>query len=497
MADKSSTSTRSDDSISSEKASKIHARRRKQLAARFFTYGVMAVATLVGVIFCVSWAMGYRFDLINGVSQVALLQFNSYPTGATVEVNDKRVSGRTPNRSNVETGNLSVLITRQGYRDWSKTVNALPSSVRWLDYVRLVPREITTESIHTFSKVDDILSSPDCKWAILLDDKRSGSITLVDLTDPTDPSYIDATLDSDQVSSADDQEFKLLEWDSDSRYVLIEHRYGDSVEHLEYDRQDHETRNLTRKFGMTLTDPHFSGTNGDVIFALTGSDLRKIDYGNDSISAPLANNVTDYVLYSNSRIAFTTRTESDEKTKQAVSIYDDGKVEKIKEYDGDAKIQIDFSRVNDVDYLAIARNETVAIYPDPLESENNNPDSVSTDVAYLSSPGGIDWMQISDNGRFVLAGHGKKVVSYDIETEENYSFEMERIGEPVWLDNYHILDIKDDAIQMIEFDGQNAEKLVSGDLPAFLSHDGKYLFSLDATAEGVVLQRSNMTVERR
>ena len=159
MADKSSTSTRPDDSISSEKASKIHARRRKQLAARFFTYGVMAFATLVGVIFCVSWAMGYRFDLINGVSQVALLQFNSYPTGATVEVNDTRVSGRTPNRTNVETGSLSVLITRQGYRDWSKTVNALPSSVRWLDYVRLLPLEITNESIHKFSKFDDILSS--------------------------------------------------------------------------------------------------------------------------------------------------------------------------------------------------------------------------------------------------------------------------------------------------------------------------------------------------
>ena len=48
---------------------------------------------------------------------------------------------------------------------------------------------------------------------------------------------------------------------------------------------------------------------------------------------------------------------------------------------------------------------------------------------------------------------------------------------------------------MIEFDGQNAEKLVSGDLPAFLSHDGKYLFSLNAADEGVILQRSNMTVD--
>ena len=252
---------------------------------------------------------------------------------------------------------------------------------------------------------------------------------------------------------------------------------------------------MTRDFGMDLSQPHFSGTNGNVIFALTGTDLRKIDYGNRSISAPLASNVTDYVLYSNSRIAFVSRTQTDDQVTQTVSIYDDGQNKEIKHYDDDDKTLIDFSRVNDVDYLAVARGETVAIYPDPLDNNGSGPDEVSDEVAYLSSPGGIDWMEMSRNGRFVIAGRGHKVVCYDIETTENYSFELSREGEPEWLDDYHLLDIRDDAITMVEFDGQNAEHIVSGHLPAFLSNDGEYLFSLDDISGGVVLQRSSMIAE--
>ena len=479
-----------------DKTNTMTTKRRKQVAMRFFTYGAMAVATIIGVVICIGWAMGYRFDLQNGLSQVALLQFNTFPTGASVDVNDERLTARTPTRSNVKTGETTVRMSRSGYRDWRKTVAALPSTVRWLDYVRLVPQNVRTESVHTFASVDGMLQSSDRRWALVLADNKSGAMTLINLSNPEELKYEDVKLDGEQVSSDGEQEYELLEWDNASRYILIEHHYGDGkVEHLEYDRQDKETRNLTRDFSMDLAQPHFSGTNGDVIFALTGSDLRKIDYGNKSISAPLAGNVTDYVLYSNSRIAFVARTQVDDKVTQTVSIYDDGQVREIKKYDDDDKTIIDFSRVNDVDYLAVARGETVAIYPDPLDSDNNGPDEVSTEVAYLSSPGGIDWMEMSRNGRFVLAGRGHKVVCYDIETTENYSFELSREGEPEWLDDYHLLDIRDDAITMVEFDGQNAEHIVSGHLPAFLSNDGEYLFSLDDISGGVVLQRSSMLAE--
>ena len=83
--------------------------RRKAVTTRFFTYGAMTIATIIGVAFCIAWAMGYRFDLRSGqISQVALLQFNSFPTGAYVDVNGHRIQARTPSRENVETGEVTV-----------------------------------------------------------------------------------------------------------------------------------------------------------------------------------------------------------------------------------------------------------------------------------------------------------------------------------------------------------------------------------------------------
>lgn len=472
--------------------------RRKEIAVRFFTYGVMTLATIVGVVVCVGWAMGYRFDLVSGqLSQVALLQFNSYPTGASVDINGVRLSARTPTRSNIKTGETKVSMSLKDYRTWTKTVSALPSSVRWLDYVRLVPQNIKTESVKTFARVDQMLSSPDNKWAVIVTDNVAGDIVLADIGDPKQVKFTDVQLDKSQISNGDDSKFTVAEWDPSSRYILIKHSYSNQFEYLEYDREDKDMRNLTRDFSMNVDSPHFSGTSGDVMFVLTDGDLRKIDYGSKSISAPIASNVQNYVMYDNSRIALLTRANIDGKTTQTVAIYNDGKIEQVKSYDDDKNTQIGFSRYNDVDYIAIGREETIAIYPNPLANDKgHNTNGNSDQTAYLSSPGGIDWLKFSPNGRFIIAGRQHKMVVYDVETSENYSFELEFIeGLPHWLDDYHLLDISDNMISLLDFDGQNRQHIVSGQLPAFLSNDNKYLFSLDSISGGVVLQRSAMTID--
>ena len=471
--------------------------QRKQVAIRFFTYGVMAIATVVGVIVCIGWAMGYRFDLMSGqLSQVALLQFNTFPTGAVVDINGASLSTRTPTRSNIKTGQTKVSMSLTGYRGWSKTVSALPSSVRWLDYARLVPQNVKTESVKTFTNVVDMLPTPDRKWAAVLTSESTGDITLVDLADPKQIRFSAIELSNLHLATDGESKFKIIEWDKDSRYLLVKHQLGDQAEYLEYDRQDKITRNLSSDFGLELTELHFSNAGGDVIYTLTGADLRKINYADKSISAPLATGVTSYVLLGDSgRIVYLSKKVGGGKTSQVISIYDDGKITKLKTYDDAQTTLIGFFRNNDIDYLAVGRGEMVSVYPDPLKRQRQSHD-FNKSVAYLSSPGGIDWMKINPTGRFVLAGKGNKVVCYDVETTENYSFELARRGEPVWLDGYHLLDVKNGILNMVEFDGQNAQHLVSGRLPAFLSANEKYLLSLDSISGGAVLQRSQMVIDQ-
>lgn len=485
-------------------------RRRRELAIRFFTYGVMTIAVIFGVIFCVAWAMGYRIDLKSGqLSQVALLQFNTYPTGATVTVNNKKESTRTPTRANVQTGQIKLTMSRDGYHTWQKTVTTKPSTVRWLDYVRLVPNKISTESVRSFSSVSQMVAAPNRKWLVLVTDTAAHSLTLADVSDAKNVKVSELKYSDDVLSPVPEgasEKFRVIEWDDGSRYLIIEHAYGDQIEYLRVDRQDAaRTINLTREFGMNMREVHFSGNSGNLFYALTDNDIRRFDYGGKSVSAPVAQDVQRYQLYGDNKLIYVTRTERDGKVTQTVALNDDGNATEIKHYDDDQMTRAAYSEYNSDKYVAIAHGNTVQIYTNPMDDAaaqgddnrvrvNNGESDNRDDVVSLKVDGQTDWLRFNPNGRMVYVGRDKKIYVHDTETNEDYHYDLAQSGEPYFIDDYHVLDIRDGAVTMLDFDGSNAQHIVSGRLPAALSNDNKYLFSLDSISGGVVLQRSNMTI---
>lgn len=471
--------------------------RRQQIATRSFTYGFMTLLAVFGVLFCLAYAMGFRFNFDDGkLTQVALIQFNSFPTGATVKIDGQTLPSKTQTRSNVSAGQHTVTISKDGYRSWQKTVNLKPSQVLWLDYIRLVPNSITTDSIKNFSDIQQMVESPDAHWLLIQERKQTVSkLTLADISDPKNVRFSEISLDPEKIMTANaeqNEEFSIVEWDKGSRYALIQHEVDGATEFLQIDRQNAKTtKNLTRDFGLEIRNPHFSGKSGLVFFGLTGNDLRKFDYSNNTASAPLVTGVESYQIHSeSSRIAFVTSETKDGKQIQTVGIYDDGRTKTVKTYDQIEKTIVGLTRWRDADYLAVARGETLAIYPEPLKEDNG------LKPFYLSSPGGIDWLNFSPKGRHVMAGRQSKVVNFDLDTSENYSFELDGLADaPEWLDETHILSKLGGRLSFVEFDGSNREDIVSANGAAALSYDEKYLFSFGDSASGASLQRSRLYVD--
>ena len=142
--------------------------RRQQIAIRSFTYGAMTLAAAFGVLISLAWAMGFRFDFNGGkLTQVALIQFDSFPSGATVRINGVPIESKTATRANVRSGENNIEISKIGYRAWQKTVSLNPSEVLWLDYVRLIPNSITTDQVKTFSGIAEMLESPNRHWLLI------------------------------------------------------------------------------------------------------------------------------------------------------------------------------------------------------------------------------------------------------------------------------------------------------------------------------------------
>ncbi|MCL2451872.1 PEGA domain-containing protein [Candidatus Saccharibacteria bacterium] len=497
--------------------------RKKQIAIRFFTYGMMTLLAVVGVVFCLAYAMGFRIDWNDGrLTQVALLQFSSFPTGATIDINGRALSSTTPTRSNVKTGETTVIMSKDGYRSWRKTVDMLPSSVVWLNYARLVPNSITTDTTKNFTAVAEMRESPNKRWLILrhTDNNRHKDdtsyilaqtreeylampfpLTLIDISNPKNVRFLELTIPSDKITlptadQAEKEKFSIIEWDQGSRFILVEHVVGEMTEYIVLDRANPGTiKNLTRDFGFNLSRPHFSGTSGNVFFGLTevegsGADLRKLDYGNKTASVQLAKNVQNYWLYESGRLALVFSENKGGQTIQNVGIYNDGSLTTVKTYSEIEETTVLLTRFSNVDYLVVARGESVGVYPRPLDQD------AEPEPIYLQSPGGIDWINLSPNGQFVLAGHGDQLVSFDLDTMKKYAFEVAGLrGAPQWLDNSHIVSTSGGNITFIEFDGQNREDIVSARGRVGLSRDGKYLFSIGETANGVILQRSQLVID--
>ncbi|MDR1970024.1 MAG: PEGA domain-containing protein, partial [Candidatus Nomurabacteria bacterium] len=443
----------------------MHKRRTRsqQIAKRFFTYGVMMLLVVLGVALCLTWAMGFRIDWNDGkLTQVALLQFNSVPGGATIDINGEVLPTRTPTRATVKTGETTVIMSLQGYRPWSKTVNMLPSGVVWLSYARLIPDSISTDTTRNFGSIKEIRESPDNKWLLIrhTDNDHCGdsgisgkvcpemlregylampfTLTLANIDDPKNVRFTDLPIPSDKITlptSDQDEKFSIVEWGPNSRFILIKHTVDKITEYLRLDRANPgAVKNLTRDFGMQITEPHFSGINENIFFALTDTNLRKFDYGNNTASAPLVSNVQNYRLFKNGRLAFVSVEKKNNRNIQSVGIYDDGRVTTVQTY---LKVEPTLTilvRYNNVDYLAVARLGKVTVYPKPLEKDSQ------IQPIFPNSLDRIDWLDSSPNGQFILAGSEGRLTSLDLDTKLGYSFEINGVDKaPQWLDNSHIV----------------------------------------------------------
>jgi hypothetical protein len=193
---------------------------RKRKLMLYFTYGVMTTAVALISAVCIFLVLGYRFDLKSGdVEQGALLQFRSFPSAATITLDRETLSFVTPGKRNVDAGQHSVSMQRDGYKTWQKTFTVKASELRWLNYARLVPETIKTTAPKEFTALADALPSPDKKWLLIQQAADKAEFTLVDIRDDEKPVFSQIVLPASSYTQRDGQphQFSLEEWDFGAR----------------------------------------------------------------------------------------------------------------------------------------------------------------------------------------------------------------------------------------------------------------------------------------
>ncbi len=474
--------------------------KRKRQAVLFFTYGFMTLATIAISAVCILLIMGYRFDVSDRtIEQGGLLQFRSTPGGAKVILNDKLLSFVTPGKLDVAVGTHTVKMQREGYHEWIKTTTVKAGELRWLNYARLVPTKIQHNTALRFNTtITDAIPTPDRKYVAVIGDSTAPIVQIIDIRDDeaVAPRAISIPAEQLTLNAGQPSQFSVEEWDFGSRYVLVLHKNGDTFEYIRIDRtqDDGAARNITKEFNLPFKDVHFSGTSGNLMYALTGTDLRKIDTNTGSVSQPLVLGVERYRLYRENDISFVAA-RSD---KRVAGVYLDDKETIVRSVPIDQAVLSDLSQYYSRYYLAVTTPEGVDIIKDPAQTGETG----ARKHAQLQR-GSIEqtWLDFTSSGRFVVSGNMNAYTVYDLETDEDFTVTLQTSLandiQPSWLDDFHTISTATGEARMVEYDGGNAQTIAksASNLPAFLDEDGSFLYSFVDSNGVMTLQSSRLVLE--
>jgi PEGA domain len=481
--------------------------KRTELIKRIAVYSGMTALVLLIVSGLVFIILGYRFDADNGrVEQGALLQFNTMPTGATVEIDGKAISAKTTTKSSVLAGSHSFLMWKDGYENWQKTLDVKAGTLTWLDYARLIPKNRPIQALNTLPTLFASTAAPDGKSILLQPDMAIPSFQFIDIRSDDIKSStlsIPVSLYTDAATAGVVHSFAISSWDTGGRFALIQHTYNDKKEWLVLDTKDvNATKNITTLLDLDIVSIVFSGTSGNVFYALSGGDIRKLDISAGTISRSLVNNVNSFSLFETNVITYV-GTSAAEPTKRVVGLYREGDASshilRTVTLPADVPLRVATARYFNQDYVAISEGSVVDI------TSGNYPDSASDDAASLATFASfttaypIDQLSFSPSGDYVLVQNGTQFTSFDVEhqrvaTSVVTTDAAATVAPLKWLDDDHVWSDTSNSLTLREFDGANTAAIntVTPGHMVVISQNDKYLYSIGLAATGYQLQRVRM-----
>jgi len=467
-------------------------------------YVFMALVIFVVVSLITFNMLGYRIDK-GHIKQTAFLQYNTTPSGATVTVDGKPVSSKTPNKSQIEAGKHEIIMWRDGYKSWKKSVDIKAGTLTWLNYAILVPNKLPVEQVLSYDSLYFSLASPNGKYIILQKSASVPSFDLVDIGSDKIKSTnltLSSDLYSESMTAGINHSFEIAKWDDGGRYILINHKFNDKNEWLVVDTQDVKlSKNITRIFDVSINHIVFSGTSGNIFYILTANDVRKLDLANGTISKPFISNVTEFDIYNDSKVIAYVSNGRAEIGERIVGIYRDGddsaSVIRSIQNSKDISLHIASSRYFNQNYLAISEGKRVDILSGSYPVAGSDSANTMKTISSFMSEQDVKQLSFSPTGEYVFVQSDAYFTSYDLEYQNFTASTIEGNG-PItplkWLDHNYIWSDRDGKLTIREFDGTNISTInsVVAGHGVTLTENGRYIYSINKLNNLYQLQRVRM-----
>jgi len=475
---------------------------RRIILSTIATLSVIIIAT-VAILFM----LGYRLDSGNGrIEQGALLQFDSTPNGADIYVDGYSIGSRTAAKHTVVAGVHTVKLAKNGYQDWSRTLDLTAGTLTWLDYARFVPNERPVATVASYDALAGVKMSPDNKWALVQERADAPTFQLVDLRSEqikTSSLSVAATAYSDATTADVTHSFSPVSWDSGGRYVLVKHLYKEQTEWIVLDTQNAaQAINITQVFSTGFKDIQFAGTSGKVLYGLTDDGtIRKVDLSAETLSRAFITHVDSFNVFDNTIVSYVGADPTDA-TKRVAGVYrdgDEGSHVLRSVSSSDAVLKIAASRYFSDDYVAIAEGNKVTVLKGKYPSSSAQDNSSLSKSGTFSVTGAVSNLSFSPSGDFVVAQSGEHFVGYEVEHKRSAASTVvvpqdQSASKLKWLDDAHVWNDDGGTLTMRDFNGSNVFSImnVTPGYDAGISQNGRFFYAIGKDEKGFHLQRVKM-----
>lgn len=445
--------------------------RRRQSLKIIISEAIMVVSVIFMVVILAFLVSGYWINSDFKVERQGLLQISSIPTGAAINIDgDSSWFQRTDTSKVLSSGNHSIVLTKEGYDSWSKTVNISEGLLYRLHYPRLFLQNTVAEEILDTRGAVFSSFSPEGNKLLLLDDTSSWRLVSLEDEHPKVStldfsSSIDLPLFRPQEQQAASTASILsADWDQDGSHILISTQQDYAIKWVLLDiRNTEKSVNLTEIFDSNFSQVQILDHSSNNLLAIENGSLRTIDVSGRTLSSILVQGVTNCDHYDTNEIIFSAvDTENPDDTNNYIGILkiNDGNINKLADIDQSAKVAM--GKFYDDKFIVVLQNNILNLYA------HKDFEKKATFTLNFTP----DILKVGHNGEFIVAYSGDQIATLDLESESvtEWTADAATFG---WVDSDMIYAVSDtNELIVYDYDGNNRRTVAhkaAVDTPAIIT----------------------------
>lgn len=477
-------------------------KRRAHKIRLLLGYGLIGIAIAAATTILLYQAYGFGLDKNGQLIQKGLVYVSSQPNGANIYVNGK-LTNNTNTRLNLEAGQYSLAIKRDGYRDWQHAITVQGGMVTHYDYPFLFPVTLKTTAVQTFETSPLFTTeSPDRRW-LLLGQKSATDASLqvmqYDLKNPTQaPTTFTVPAAVASINPKQDS-WELVDWANDNQHVLFKHSFSGGYEYVMIDR---DTPGSSFNVTKTLTGPapqiQLQNKKFDsyVTYDPTTQVLSTASLKSTTPQSWVTG-VVAFQTYDTDTVLYATTTGVDA-GKAAIRLLQAGQTYPIRTVLSGSQYILNLTKYSN-DWVVAAGSaieDKVYVYLNPVNALQSTPRQVLVPITILRVSG-ANSLTFSPNARFIAAENGNNLSVYDAENDKTFTYALAATldtpqAKASWMDGNHLTYVSGGKLEVIDFDNTNAQSLMSANanyLP-FFDSTYKFVYTMATDANGKLVLNS-------